>query len=292
MPNPKTIIFCGTPEFAVPSLEALAADSEFKIELVITQPDKPVGRKQIVTPPPVKVCAEKLGIEVYQTEDINNHDSDSGFRIPKFDVLITVAYGQILKQPILNLPKIAPINIHPSLLPKLRGASPIQNAILSGDNETGTTIQIMTEKLDAGDIVGQVVTDIAERETATSLHDRLAELSASLLIKTLKKPLSPAPQNESEATFCKKLSREDGQVDTKTMLAEEIDRKVRALVPWPGVTCNVEGQELKIIETSLIETDNSVEVQCADNSKLFLITVQPPGKKEMTAKEWGRGIRG
>ncbi|MBU2213781.1 methionyl-tRNA formyltransferase [Patescibacteria group bacterium] len=290
MPTTKSIIFCGTPEFAVPSLEALIADSEFSVDLVITQPDKPVGRKQELTSPPVKKCAQSHGISVAQPDNLN---SDLSALIShKPDFLVTVAYGQILKSPILDLPNIASVNIHPSLLPHWRGASPIQHAILAGDRETGVTLQEMTEELDAGPILAQVTTVIEERETATSLHDRLSTLSAQLLINTLKKPLDPKPQDESQVTFCQKLTRKDGEVDLSAMTAEEIDRHVRALVPWPGVLCTINGTELKLLETSLEEVPDSIPVECAKSSILHIVQLQPPGKKPMTGKEWGRGKHG
>jgi len=283
----KTVIFCGTPEFAVPSLEALIADSAFSVDLVITQPDKPVGRKQELTPPPVKSCAQKNGIALKQPENLN--DDFSALESLKPDFLVTVAYGQILKLPILDLPTIAAVNIHPSLLPHWRGASPIQNAILAGDTKTGVTLQEMTEELDAGPILAQVETLIEDRETVESLHNRLSVLSAALLTETLKQPLDPKPQDESQATFCQKLTRMDGMVDPSKMTAEEIDRHVRALVPWPGVLVTIDGVELKLIETSLKETPDSIPVECVDNSLLHIVRLQPPGKKAMSGKEWERG---
>ncbi|MFH1670114.1 MAG: methionyl-tRNA formyltransferase [Patescibacteria group bacterium] len=288
MPTTKSIIFCDTPKFAVPSLEALIADSAFSVDLVITQPDKPVGRKQELTSPPVKKCAQSHGIFVAQPDNLNSDLSALESHNPDF--LVTVAYGQILKEPILDLPNIASVNIHPSLLPHWRGASPIQHAILAGDHETGVTLQEMTDELDAGPILAQVTTVIEERETATSLHDRLSTLSAQLLIDTLKKPLDPKPQDESQVTFCQKLTRKDGEVDLYAMTAEEIDRHVRALVPWPGVRGFFNGTELKLIETSLKETADSISVHCAGGSILHLVRLQPPGKKLMMGREWKRGM--
>ena len=155
MPKPFTIIFCGTPAFAVPSLEALAADAAFDIRLVITQPDKPQGRKQMLTAPPVKLAAERLGIPVWQPENINAEISKLEAGSSQLDYLIVVAYGKILKKQLLDLPTIAPINVHASLLPRWRGASPIEHAILAGDTDTGVTVQIMAERLDEGGILAQ-----------------------------------------------------------------------------------------------------------------------------------------
>ncbi|MCF7844676.1 MAG: methionyl-tRNA formyltransferase [Kiritimatiellales bacterium] len=287
MSSVKTIIFCGTPEFAVPSLKALIEDPAFKVLLVVTQPDKPVGRKQELTPPPVKICALKNNIPVAQPDNINV--DFSALKSQKPDFLVTVAYGQILKQPILDMPAISAVNIHPSLLPHLRGASPIQNAILAGDNKTGVTLQQMTEALDAGPILSQVTTPIDTRETAQSLHDKLSVISAKLLTDTLRQPLSPLPQDESKATFCQKLTRDNGNVDPSTMTAEQIDRSVRALVPWPGVLCSIAGSELKLLETSLEETKDSTPLSCTNNSTLHIIKLQPPSKNPMTGKEWKHG---
>ena len=283
MPKSFRIIFCGTPEIAIPYLEALYSDPAFKIELVITQPDKPIGRKQIITPTPVKLKAEELGIKVLQPSDINYES------LPESDFLVTVAYGQIIKKPILDSPKNASINVHYSLLPRWRGAAPVQNAILAGDLETGVTIQLMVEKLDAGDILNEAIIRIEDNETCDSLYKKCNKKGVDLLIKTLKQPLSPSAQDESKTTFCKKLSREDGNVDLGDMTAKEIDRKVRALVPWPGVRALIDGNEIKLIETSLSETDNSAPIKCLEDTILHVKKIQPPGKKEMSGKDWLRG---
>ncbi|MFA7681726.1 MAG: methionyl-tRNA formyltransferase [Candidatus Peribacteraceae bacterium] len=287
MPSPVTIIFCGTPTFAVPSLQALIDDDAFSVELVITQPDKPVGRKQVLTAPPVKAQAEQHGIPVVQPENTNDLENE----IPACDFLVTVAYGQMIGPALLALPSIAPVNVHPSLLPRWRGASPIQHAILKDDRETGVTIQQMVEELDAGPILAQEHTEIDPRETAESLHERLSVMSAELLLKTLKHPLSPKEQDETGVTFCKKLTRKDSIVDPAQMTAEEIDRHVRALVPWPGVLCTMEGEELKLLETSLESQEDALLLPCKNASNLYVMQLQPPGKKPMTGTEWKRGRR-
>lgn len=279
-----SIIFAGTPDFAVPSLRALIDDPEFEVKLVITQPDKPVGRKQQLTPPPVKVAAIDAGIPVEQPENINNYQ----FPVSNFQFLVVVAYGQLLKQPILDLSEIAPINVHASLLPRWRGASPIQSALLAGDQETGVTIQRMVLELDAGPMLATESTPIEARETIETLHDRLAQIGADLLVTTLKKPLTETQQDDANMTHCTKLTRAMGNVDTKTMTAEEIDRHVRALVPWPGVRAVIEGQEVKLIETQLVETDSALAVDCKE-STLFVLQLQPLGKAPMNALDWKRG---
>ena len=291
MPRFK-IIFCGTPEFALPSLDALASDSAFEILLVVTQPDQPVGRKQVITPPAVKVRAEELKIPVFQpqkvSEELPQYLAEKG--IPKPDFLVVVAYGHILREQILSLPVIAPINVHGSLLPRWRGASPVEHAILAGDTETGITVQIMAKELDAGAILGMRSITIDPRETTPALKEKLSKLGAELLIETLKKPLQPVDQPTDGITICRKLSRESGIVDPATMPAEQIDRRVRALNPWPGVTCTISGKILKLLETSLESAAHSIPLPCKDNTTLHLLSVQEAGKKPMQAAAWKRGI--
>lgn len=290
---PLHILFAGTPSFAVPSLEALAKNPAFSVDLVITQPDKPVGRKGIVTPPPVKVAAEKLGIPVWQPSDINHEPlpiSDTRSPIPDF--LVVVAYGQLLKQHLLDLPAIAPVNVHASLLPRWRGASPIQHAILAGDTETGITVQRMVKKLDAGPILAQEHTTIRPRETYEELHDRLSLLGAKVLTNTLLAELKNEPQTEHGMTLCKKLTRASGIIDPKTMTAGEIDRRVRALHPWPGVTLPLDDDSsLKILSTDLHAAAGAAALPCKDQKILYLVSVQPSGGKPMTGIEWERGRR-
>ncbi len=296
--TPHRIIFAGTPAFAVPSLRALVADPAFDVKLVITQPDKPVGRTQKMTPPPVKVAAEEAGIPVWQPNNINgewrmengesNHSQFSILNSP-FDFLVVVAYGQILSEEILHSPAIAPVNVHASLLPRWRGASPIQSAILHGDHESGVTIQRIVEKLDAGPILAMAKTEIEPRETAATLEKKLADMGAGLLTETLKNPITETPQDEAKITICKKLTRATGMVDAG-VTAEEIDRRVRALVPWPGVRMVIAGEEVKLIAVSHTPAKDSVEVPCK-NSVLHVLTVQPSGKTPMPAVAWMRGKR-
>ncbi|MAE68689.1 methionyl-tRNA formyltransferase [bacterium] len=280
---PYRVIFAGTPDIAVSSLQGLIDDPAFDVQLVITQPDKPVGRKRIIQEPPVKTCAKKAGIEVLQPEDINKEYPDIDH-----DFLVVVAYGQILKEEILNAPNIAPVNLHPSLLPRWRGPSPMKSAILAGDTETGVTIQRIVKKLDSGPILSQVITPIEEGETIRSLQTRLEKAGASLLLDTLNKPLEEKPQDEERVTLCYKLKRSMGNVDPQKMTAEEIDRHVRALVPWPGVRTTIENQEVKLLETSLIPTEKSIPLQCTD-ADVHIVMLQPSGKKPMSGQAWQRG---
>ncbi len=268
----------------MPSLAALCVDDRFSVDLVISQPDKPVGRSQELTPSPVKIFAKEQGIEVWQPENLNKEFAAYHFA-KRPDFLVVVAYGQILSQQILDFPIIAPVNVHASLLPTLRGASPLQHAVLLGHKQSGVTIQKMVRELDAGPILGQSSIDLDPRETTASLHDKLSALGASLLIETLSQPLKPIDQDDSKATFCRKLTRDDGIVDFRTMTAQEIDRKVRALVPWPGVKWN----DIKILATDVVAQPNSIAVSCAHNTQLFITSLQPSGRKPMSGTDFDRG---
>ena len=305
---PIRIIFLGTPEFACPFLQALSDESTFDVVQVITQPDKPVGRGKKLTSPPVKDLAKKLKIPVIQPLDINSDFKlqATSYKLPA-DFLVVVVYGQILSKEVLALPKIAPVNVHASLLPRWRGASPIEHSILAGDTETGITIQRMVPELDAGPILAKERTTVAPRETRITLAEKMMIIGPKRLIETLKGPIHETPQDESGVTVCKKLTREMGIVDPEIMTAEEIDRRVRALVPWPGVVidnlCHAErsesaderrrstqqGEQIKLIETSLEPDSNALPIRCAKDTTLYILKLQAPTKKVMTGAEWGRG---
>lgn len=287
----STVIFLGTPDFAVPSLKVLA--QQFEVLLVVTQPDKPVGRKQVLTAPPVKVAAQELGLRVVQPLKVNEELPKliASGDIARPDFLVTVAYGKILSQAVLDLPAKAPVNLHGSVLPRWRGASPIEHAILHGDTETGVSVQIMVKELDAGPVLSAISIPLSQTDTSLSVREKLAEIGAQLLAETLQQPLNPVPQDESKVTVCGKLEREDGTADALSMTAKEIDRRVRALNPWPGVLCIVEGQELKLLTASLEPVAGSIPLPCADHTTLHLVTVQPAGKKPMSAKDWHNGLR-
>lgn len=287
MASTHSVWFLGTSAFAVPSLEALLKDPAFSVDLVITQPDRPTGRKQELTAPPVKMAAQKHGLTIEQPENINAHPPSAS----NPDFLIVVSFGQILSQSILDMATIAPVNVHASLLPRWRGASPIQHAILSGDHDTGVTVQKIVKELDAGPILAQEKITLDLRETYTTLHDRLAPLGAALLLTTLKNPLKPVEQDVSRVTVCRTLKRDDGKIDHTTLSAVDIDRKVRGLNPWPGVTLIVGGQLLKLLETALKPTQTSTPLPCAQGTILHLVTVQAAGGKPMTGAEWERGQR-
>lgn len=292
-----SVWFLGTSPFAVPSLEALIADPAFSVDLVITQPDRPAGRKQELAASAVKIAAEKHGLRIQQPEDINTQlpstslgaGSTRNTQAPDF--LVVVSFGQILSQKILDLPTIAPVNVHASLLSRWRGASPLQHAILGADKESGVTVQKIVKELDAGPVLAQEKVTLDPRETFVSLHDRLAPMGANLLIKTLKSPLRPTEQDASQVTVCRTLKRSDGKLDHASLSASDIDRKVRALTPWPGVTLIINGQFLKLLETSLEPSMHSSAFPCAQGTVLHLVSVQPAGGKPMAGAEWERGKR-
>ncbi len=288
----KSIVFCGTPDFAVPSLRALVESGLFDVRLVISQPDRPVGRSGRVIPTAVKKAAIDLGLETWQPEKLNKQIEEENYKMgERPDFLVVVAYGQLLSSKVLEWPTIAPINVHGSLLPRWRGASPIEHAVLHGDTETGIAVQRMVKELDAGPILGVAKTPIGERETALQLRERLAPMGAALLVDVLSKPLVETPQPTDGVTVCRKLSRDDGKADLGAMDAATIDRMARALYPWPGVTATVKGRELKILETATEATGSSTPVDCAKGTTLHLVTVQEAGKKAMSGAEWARGVR-
>lgn len=271
------IIFIGTPEFGAAVLKKLI-DSNLKPVLVVTETSKPVGRKQVLTPPPVKVLAEKYNIPILQPKKI----LDSRFQIldSKPDLILMAAYGQIMPKEILAIPKYGCLNVHPSLLPKYRGPSPIQAALLNGDEETGVTIMLTEEKMDAGPIVAQKELIIGQKDDYKTLHDKLADLGAELLVETIPKWLTgeikARLQEEAQATYTKILKREDGQIDWQKK-PEEIERQIRALNPWPGAFTLYQGQRLKILKAGL------------ENDKLIIEEVQPEGKKPMGFDDFLRG---
>lgn len=276
---PISVLFAGTSAFALPSLRRLAADPRFAVTAVITQPDRPAGRTKILRAPPVKTAALALNLPILQPERIANA------ALPATDYLVVVSYGQILPQQVLDLPRIAPINVHASLLPALRGASPIQHAILQGLAVTGVTVQRMVQRLDAGPVLGRVVVPIEPGDTTPLLHDRLAEAGGDVLLKTLMQPLHETPQNESEATMCRPLRREDGIADPSQQSAGTIERMIRALTPWPGVTI----RGTKILAASLIPHPDALAVPCAEQTTLYVTRLQPPSGTVMSGTAFSHG---
>lgn len=301
--NKYKTIFIGTPDFAVPSLNKLI-ESNYNIVTVITQPDKKVGRKQKVVFSPVKKVALKHNIPLLQPLKIK--EIVEKIKELRPDIIITAAYGQIISKNILDIPKFGCINIHGSLLPKYRGASPIQCAILNGDKKTGITIMEMDERMDEGSIITQKEIEIDNNDTASSLHNKLSDLGVDLLLETLpkifKKEIKYTPQDHSQATYTKILKKEDGKINWNKKVIE-IERMIKAFYPWPGTYTELEGKRLKIIKVKIIDSKNDLElgtifktrdsdlaVRCSKNA-LVLEKIQPEGKKVMSGKEFLRGYK-
>ncbi len=297
------IIFMGTPEFAIPAFNALIKN-DYKIVAAITAPDAPIGRKQILTPPPIKVEAKKNNIPILQPKKIKEPQWMQKIKELNPDLIIVCAFGQIISKEILDIPKLGSINIHPSLLPKYRGASPIQYAILNNEKETGVTIMLMDEQMDHGQILSNSKFQIPNSKfTYIELSKELSELGANLLIKTLpkwiNKEIKPQEQNHDEATFTKIIKKEDGKIDWNNS-AEKIDAQIRAFNPWPSAYTSFSGKTLKIIEAEIIENkdnletgkifkiNNDIAVKCEVNA-LKIKTLQMEGKKPMDIKSFTNG---
>ncbi len=295
------IIFAGTPDFGLPSLKALIKSEDCEVVLVITQEDKKIGRKQILTSPPIKIEAQKHNIPVLQPKKIIEAKKQISELNP--DLMVVIAYGQIIPKEILNIPTYGSINIHGSLLPKYRGSSCVQAPILNGDKETGVTIMKMDSGLDTGPILKQNKIKLAPGETTESLYKKLSKLGADFLLPTLKEYIAgnikPKAQNNSKASYISKLTKKDGRIDwNKT--AEELERFIRAMYSWPGAFTEINGKLLKIIEAGEILNinnykpgnffliKNKLAVQCGQNA-LAIKKIQPSGKKIMTAKEFIQG---
>lgn len=308
MNAPHRIIFFGTSEFAVPSLEALAKDGRFAVAAVVTQPDRPVGRHADLTYPPVKIRASALGIRaIEQPEKLKEEAFRSWIESegPSCAAFVIVSYGKILPQWLLDLPKRGVVNVHGSLLPRWRGASPIQAAIAAGDGMSGITIMKIDAEMDHGPVLARAEERIRETDTGAALHDRLAELGASILPDTLAGYLdgsiAPVEQDHAAATFCKILTREDGKIDwSKT--ADEIERLVRAYDPWPGTWTEHSGKRLKILSVRLAPSVSdppgtwnlraeSPVVACGAGTAVELVTVQPEGGRPMSGADYARGLR-
>jgi len=300
----KKILFMGTPDFSVPILQQIIKDG-YHVVGVVTQPDRPVGRKRILTPPPVKVEAEKHGIPVFQPEKIREESALQEVLSVNPDLVITAAFGQILPKKLLDAPPYGAINVHASLLPELRGGAPIHYAILQGKKKTGITIMYMAEKLDAGDILTQRAIEIDERDTVGTLHDKLSKIGAELLSETLPKlfqgELVPIKQDEQKATFAYNIKREQEKINWDTP-GETIYNHIRGLNPWPVAYTTMDGQVMKIwwgekIPVSIrkkpgeiiaVEEDGII-VSSGDQIAIKITELQPAGKKRMSTKDYLHG---
>ncbi|MEH6938206.1 methionyl-tRNA formyltransferase [Bacillus sp. JJ664] len=298
------IVFMGTPDFSVPVLRRIIEDG-YEVVGVVTQPDRPVGRKRVLTPPPVKVEALKHNIPVLQPEKIRLKEETDKVLALNPDLIVTAAFGQILPKEILESPKFGCINVHASLLPELRGGAPIHYSIIQGKSETGVTIMYMVEKLDAGDMLARVVVQIEEKDHVGSLHDKLSIAGADLLSETvpalLKGEITPEKQDESKVTFAWNIKREEERIDWSKS-GEEIYNHVRGLHPWPVAYTTLNGEVLKVwwsekVEShqnltpgEIIEVQNDGIVVATGNQTAIKITdIQPSGKKRMEAKQYING---
>ncbi len=297
----------GTPEFAVPSLERLILDGH-QVAAVLTQPDKPAGREKHLHAPPVKEFALEHQIPVHQPAKIKTNEEVRGiFESTKPDACVVAAYGKILPEWLLAIPRLGCINVHASLLPKYRGAAPINWAIANGERETGVTIMQMDAGMDTGPVLAKRATRIGEQETAPELTARLAQLGAELLSETLPRieraEIKPVPQDDSEATYAPLLKREDGLIDWR-MSAREIANRVRAFQPWPGTHTQFRGSRLIIWRAlevfdpvgasepgTILSIGETMTIACAGSSALCVEEVQIEGKRRVSAREFANGAR-
>jgi len=296
------MVFIGAGEIGVPTLQALLK-SEHEVVGVVTQSDKPVGRAQLVEPPAIKKAVAATKIPVLQPARIKDRQAIEKIRVLKSDVIVVMAYGQILARDVLEVPKTACLNLHASLLPRWRGAAPIQAAIAAGDRKTGITVMFMDEGLDTGDILLQRSVEILPSDTGGSLRDRLAKVAPEPLLESLEllaKGRAPrTPQDNSFATYAPKLKREDGRIDWSEP-AEAIERRIRAFDPWPGVFMKFDERNLKIFSAvivalrgtpgEILRSDKELVIAAGEDA-LSLGEVQLEGKRRMTATEFLRGYR-
>lgn len=298
------IIFMGTPDFSTKVLEMLIAKED--VIAVVTQPDRPVGRKRVMTPPPVKEVALQNGIEVYQPEKISQSEDLQTLIDLKPDLIVTAAFGQILPKALLDAPRLGAINVHASLLPKYRGGAPIHQAIIDGEKETGVTIMYMAPKLDAGDIISQQAIDIEANDDVGSMHDKLSFLGADLLAKTLPDIINGTneriEQNEEEATFASNISRENERIDWSKS-AQDIYNHIRGLSPWPVAYTKLDDKNMKLYQAHIVEgkegkpgeiietTKKAIIVGTGSSDAIALTDIQLSGKKRMPTANFLSGYQ-
>ncbi|MFN5061427.1 MAG: methionyl-tRNA formyltransferase [Pseudomonadota bacterium] len=304
-----TVIFFGTPQFSVPSLERLISTPDLRVAAVVTQPDRPSGRGGIVTASPIKLCAERHGIPVFQPHSLRKEFTSLRPKLDAlgpFDIGVVIAFGQILPAEVLEFPKQGCINVHASILPRWRGAAPIQRAVEAGDAETGVCLMKMDVGLDTGAVFSVARTPINESDTGGSLHDRLSAMGAELLARDIEKittgALKAIPQEADGVTYAKKISSDETRIDW-SLSAEQIDRKLRALSPHPGCYSIWDDKRLKIIRSQVIDGPQSTDsppgsilqalpdtltIQCGFGA-LRIIEVQLEGKRKMLVEEFMRG---
>lgn len=302
------VIFMGSPDFAVPSLKLLAKSDDFQVPLVITQPPRKSGRNQKVNSTPVGKTASNLKLNIKPVKNVNKKEHVEEMIKIAPDFVVVAAFGQILQKEVLQVPDLAPVNLHASLLPKYRGASPIQHAIMNGDKITGVTTIIMDQGLDTGDILKQYEVKIQNKETAGSLHDKLAVKGSHLTIDTLREfsrgEIEPRPQNEDLASYTPKLSKNDGEISFNRQAAKLVN-KIRGLNPWPGAYTFFRGKRLKLLQAKSVsgrteklkpgtvvyaDKNNGLQIKTArDNLKLE--EVQPADSKVISGQDFINGYQ-
>lgn len=298
------VIFMGTPDFSTKVLEMLIAEHD--VIAVVTQPDRPVGRKRVLTPPPVKEVAIKHGLPVYQPEKLARSSELEQLIDLEADLIVTAAFGQILPESLLNAPKLGAINVHASLLPKYRGGAPIHQAIMDGQTETGISIMYMVKKLDAGDIISQQAIEIEHQDDVGTMHDKLSFLGAELLKETLPSIINGTnnriTQNESEASFATNISREQEKIDWYQS-AEVIYNHIRGLSPWPVAYTVIDDGNMKVYASriekgktgepgTIIETTKkAIIVATGSDDAIALTDIQVAGKKRMLTANYLSGVQ-
>jgi methionyl-tRNA formyltransferase len=311
---PLRIVFCGTPEFAVPSLRHLLAQPDFQVLGVVTQPDRPRGRALAMSSSPVKEAAVAAGIPIYQPEKIKSQESFEFFQLTAPDAVVIIAYGQIIPARLIVIPRLGWINLHGSLLPKYRGAAPIHRAIMNGEKRTGLTTMNIDAGLDTGPMLLRFETEVGPDETATELYARLSEAGAPLVAETLhgleRGTITPVPQDNSQASFAPPLKKEEGRIDWQQS-AKEIYNRIRGLQPWPGAFSSFRGRNCAILGRpistpgttglqapatggsrspgEILQANGNIVVSCGDGTALLLEFVQLEGRKRVTAREFANG---
>lgn len=300
----QRVVFLGSPEFSVPSLQALVADTRFDVALVVSQPDRPFGRGQRLTPPPVAAFASEAGLPLFQPESLRGDDAFTRLQALQPDLLVVVAYGEILRRNVLQLAPGGALNVHPSLLPKYRGAAPIPEAIRNGDTQTGVSVMKLVRRLDAGPVVAQSVMDVQPDDTAGTLGERLASQAAEMLPAVcdswLAGDLTAVEQDESLATYTREWMKSDAEIDW-SLPAVIIERLVRAALPWPVAWTTFDGQRLQVRSARLtgelqgspgqIIHDTQRPTVATGSGGLELLAVQPQGRNVIPAIGWWNGLQ-
>ncbi len=297
------IAFFGTGEFAAKILTAILNDENFSVGLVITQPDRKTGRKQIIEKSPVKIIAEQNKLAIAQPESLKQNFNPS--ILEGFDLNVVCQYGLIIPENILNMPKNQSLNVHASLLPKYRGASPIQTVLINGEKNTGITIMLMDKKMDHGPVLSQAEVSVGPDDTCPQLSGKLAEAAIPLLMKIMdgwiEKEITPQAQDDSQATICKILSREDGRIDFSKN-SDAIYNQYRGLQPWPGIWTMLDNKRLKLTKIAkngptglkpgkITIRDNHIYAGCGNNSAIEILEAQLEGKNNLTAAQFLNGLR-